>query len=245
VVVNSTAYWMGEDKFYMYNGTVQTLPSSVREFVFDDLNHAASFSVTAGSNEAFNEVWWFYPSKGSYYNDKYVVFNYMENVWYYGTMRRTAWLDSGLSPRPVAAAYDPNTEVGTMFYHEFECDDGEQNPPVPIHSYIETAEFDIDDGHNFSFVTRILPDMSFGGSTAAHPSVMLTVRPKRFSGSGFDPSDTPAVTRTASAPIEEYTEQVFVRVRGRQMAFRIDANQLGTKWRMGAMRLDVKPDGRK
>jgi hypothetical protein len=236
---------MGEDKFYMYNGTVQTLPCSVRSFVFDDMNNGAAYSATAGGNEAFNEVWWFYPSKGSYYNDKYVVFNYLENVWYYGTLGRSAWLDSGLRQRPIAATYDPDTEVSALYYHEFECDDGEQNPPAPIHSFVESSEFDIDDGHNFGFVTRIIPDMTFEGSTADNPSVMLTVRPKRFSGSNFGPSDTPTVTRTAAAPIEQYTEQVFVRVRGRQMAFRVDSNQLGTKWRMGAMRVEIKPDGRK
>ena len=245
IVVNSTAYWMGEDKFYVYNGAVQTLPCTVRSYIFGDMNSYASMSVTTGSNEAFNEVWWFYPSKGSYYNDKYVVFNYVENVWFYGTLRRSAWLDSRLRPQPIAAGYDPDTEIGTLYYHEAGCDDGETNPPSPIQSFVESADFDIDDGHNFGFVTRIIPDMTFEGSDAANPAVTLTVKPKRFSGSNYGPADAPTVTRTAAAPIEQYTEQVFVRVRGRQMAFRVDSNQLGTKWRMGAMRIDIKSDGRK
>lgn len=245
VVVNNTAYWMGKDKFYVYNGSVMTLPSSLRSFVFNDVNSDALFSVAAGSSEGFNEVWWFYPSSNSYTNDKYVVYNYHENVWYYGTLSRTAWLDSGLRTNPIAASYDENTEVGQLYYHEVGCDDGETNPPSPIHAFIETSDFDIDDGHNFAFVTRIIPDMTFEGSTADSPSVTLSVKPRRFSGSDYGLTDSPGVVRTSTVPVEQYTEQVFVRLRGRQMAMRVDSNSLGTKWRMGAMRMSVQPDGRK
>jgi hypothetical protein len=243
---NGVSYWMGKDKFYMYDGRVQSLRCDLRQYVFSDLNTAQYEQVVAGTNEGFNEVWWFYCSTNSSENDRYVIYNYREDVWYFGNLGRTAWLDSGLRNFPLAATYANN-----LVNHESGVDDRIAADPAPIAAYITSSEFDLDDGHQFAFVWRVLPDMTFRGSTAASPSATMTLLPLRNSGSGYNNpasvggSNSAGITRTATLPIEEFTGQVYTRVRGRQMAMKIESDGLGVTWQLGAPRLDMRPDGRR
>jgi len=248
-LASGVTYWMGVDKFYKYDGTVQTLNCDLRRYVFSDINLGQPYQIFSSTNEAFNEVWWFYCSANSTQIDKYVVYNYLENIWYYGTMARTAWIDSGARKLPMAATYSQN-----LVYHEEGVNDNETAVTKAINAYISSAEWDPDDGHNFSFIYRILPDLTFRGSdssTNPQPVATLTITPLKNSGSGYTTpqsvggSSTADVTRIVSAPIEEFTGQVFVRVRGRQFVFRIESNQIGTTWQAGAMRADIRPDGRR
>jgi hypothetical protein len=248
VLASGVVYWMGQDKFYRYDGRVQTLRCDLREYIFSDINQEQNLQICAGTVESFNEVWWFYCSQSSTTIDRYAVYNYAEDIWYYGTMSRTAWLDSGLFNYPLAATtnrYLVNQEYGT---NDVELD---LNNPLPINAYITSSEFDIGDGHNFGFVWRILPDITFRGSTASAPSATMTLYPLDNSGSGYlvpaseGGTSFGAVTQSVSAPIEQYTGQIFVRVRGRQMAFKVSSNQLNTTWQLGAPRIDIKPDGRR
>lgn len=246
IIASGVVYWMGIDKFYKYDGRVQTLRCDLRQHIFNDINLLQSDQVFAGTIEGFNEVWWFYCSAGSTSVDKYVVYNYLEDIWYYGTMERTAWLDSAILDYPVAATYSHN-----LVNHEFGLDDNVDGTPQPIYAYITTSEFDIDDGHNFGFVWRMLPDITFRGSNAPSPQATMTLIPLKNSGSGYtDPAsvggvDNGVVTRTSVVPIEEFTQYLYIRVRGRQMAFKIESNQLGTTWQLGSPRIDIKPDGRR
>lgn len=240
ITANNITYWMGSDKFYFYDGRVQTLPCSLRTFVYNRLNKDQAWQCFAGYNEEFNEIWWFYPSTGSTVVDSYVIYNIIENSWYYGTMGRTAWLHSGLRDFPFAADYNNH-----LLYHEASVDDEATGTPQPIVSYIQTSDFDIGDGHNFGFVWRILPDLTFNGSTTTNPSVTLTVKPRVNSGTPYGTADSPTVTRTATFPVEEFTGQVYTRIRGRQMAFRIDSTGLGVQWQLGSPRIDIRPDGRR
>ena len=256
-VASGVVYWMGVDKFYVYDGSVKTLNCDLRRYIFNDFNLSQNEQVFAGTNEGFNEVWWFYCSANSTTVDRYVVYNYMENIWYYGTLARTAWIDSGLRNFPVAATYSYN-----LVNHEDGVDNAETGDVQPIHAYIESAEFDIEDGHKFGFVWRVLPDVTFDGSTAAAPSAKMSLIPMVNSGSGFTSPrssggvDNARVTRTATVPIEAYSGdtnferyttpgQIYVRVRGRQMILRMESDTLGTTWQLGAPRLDIKPDGRR
>jgi hypothetical protein len=243
-VASGVTFWMGVDKFYMYDGRVQTLDCKLRQHVFSDINLNQALQVFAGTNEGFNEVWWFYCSTNSTVVDKYVIYNYVENVWYYGTMGRTAWIDSGLRDFPVAATYSHN-----LVNHESGVDDNETGAPAAINAYIESAEFDLDDGDKFGFVYRLLPDITFRGSTAAAPQVTFTMYPMTNSGSGYGQSiggsESAPVTRSVSVPVEEFTGQIYTRVRGRQMVLRVGSNQLGTTWQLGAPRMDIRPDGRR
>ena len=306
-------YWMGVDKFYAYSGRVDTLPCTVRQFIFGDLNKDQAYQIVSGVNEGFSEIWWFYPSSNSLINDRYVVYNYLDKVWYYGTLNRTAWLDSPLRSYPLASysiqtsyldtainasqntitlvnantypdsgtvtidsekiAYTGrtgNTFTGCtrgaesttaashlvnstvsfripnqVMFHEYQYDDRASGQPEPIEAYIESSDFDIGEGHNFGFVWRILPDLTFSGSTATNPQVMLTVKPRQNSGTNYGTADSPTVTRTSTYPVEQFTGQVYTRVRGRQMSFRIDSTELGVFWQLGAMRVDIRPDGRR
>lgn len=235
-------YWMGVNKFYMYNGTASTLPCDLRQYVFGDLNYDQRYQVFAGSNERFSEVWWFYCSAGATLNDRYVVYNYAENAWYYGQLSRTAWLDSTLRNYPVAAYND------LLLYHEDGVDDVSGATAVGLDAYIASGEFDIDDGDRYGFIYRVLPDITFRGSTATSPAATMTLIPMKNSGSGYSTSiagsDNAAVTRTAEVPVEQFTGQVYVRVRGRQMVFKVASNALGTAWQLGAPRIDVRVDGR-
>ena len=240
ITVNNVTYWMGADKFFMYSGRVETLPCSVRQFIFQDLNKDQSFQVFAASNEQYSEVWWFYCSNGSTTVDKYVVYNYLDRVWYYGTMARTAWLDSGVLPYPLAADYN-----GYLLNHENGVDDVAGPSAVAIDAYIQSSDFDIGDGHNFGFVWRILPDVTFSGSSAASPACTMVIKPRTNSGTSYGAPNAPTVTRTASYPVEEFTGQVYTRIRGRQMAFRIESTALGVAWQLGAPRMDIRQDGRR
>lgn len=244
-LASGVTYWMGVDKFYKYDGTVQTLSCDLRQYVFGDINLLQAYQVFSSTNEAFNEVWWFYCSEGSNTVDKYVVFNYIENVWYYGTMARTAWIDSGTRSNPIAATYSYN-----LVNHEQGVDNGETATLTAINSYIESAEWDPQDGQKFSFIYRMLPDITFRSSAgAAAPQVTMTIIPMKNSGSGYTTpqsvggSSNATVVRTAIVPIEEFTGQVFIRVRGRQFIFKVEANQLGTGWQLGSPRVDIRPDG--
>jgi len=240
-------YWMGVDKFYKYDGRVQTLRCDLRQYIFSDINVLQAGQIFAGTNEGFNEVWFFYCSAESTAIDRYVVYNYSEDIWYYGTMARTAWLDSGLRDYPLAATYSYN-----LVNQEQGNDDNETGTPAAIAASIGSSEFDIDDGHNFGFVWRVIPDLTFRNSTGdLTPQCTMTLLPMRNSGSGFnDPqsaagSSSATIQRIATAPIEEFTGQVYIRVRGRQLIFRIESNRLGTAWQLGAPRVDIRADGRR
>ena len=246
ITVNNVTYWMGTDKFYMYSGRVETLPCSLRQYIFDDINKDQAYQVFSGSNEAYNEVWWFYCSGTSTTVDKYVIYNYLDRVWYYGTMARTAWLDSGIRQYPLAADYQ-----NLILYQESSVDDVSGLTPVPIDAYVQSSDFDIGDGHNFGFVWRMLPDVNFNGSTVDQPQVTITVKPRRNSGTPYGASDNPAVISdnnygaSAVYNIQEFTGQVYTRLRGRQLAFRIESNTLGVSWQLGSPRIDIRPDGRR
>ena len=267
VVASGRVYWMGVDKFYMYDGRVNTLTCDLRKYIYNDINLEQNEQVFCSTNEGFNEVWWFYcsitgpdgtgtPENPNTTIDRYVVYNYIESdgkggqgIWYHGSMARTAWLDSGLRNYPVAATYSYN-----LVNHEEGVDNGENQIALPIDSYISSSEFDIEDGDKFGFVWRMLPDMSFEGSTAASPSVVMSLIPMQNSGSGYnDPtsiggSDNATVTRTATVPIEQYTGQVYIRVRGRQMIMKISSTgdaALGVQWQLGYPRFDIRQDGRR
>jgi hypothetical protein len=244
-LASGVAYWMGVDKFYKYDGTVQTLKCDLWQYVFSDINLLQAYQIFSSTNEGFNEIWWFYCSKNSTTIDKYVVFNYLENIWYYGELARTAWVDAGTRNTPVAATYSYN-----LVNHEVGVDNGETATLTAINSYIESAEWDPEDGHKFSFIYRMLPDITFRSSTnGSNPQVTMTIIPMKNSGSGYNNpqsvggSSNATVVRTAIVPIEEFTGQVFIRVRGRQFIFKVEANQLGTGWQLGRPRVDLRPDG--
>ena len=250
VIASGIVYWMGVDKFYSYDGRVQTLNCDLRRFVFSDLNQNQGLQVFAGTNEGFNEVWWFYCSANSTIIDKYVIFNYVEKIWYYGTMSRTAWLDSGLQSYPIAANYFTDTSTGNLINHETGLNDDTTGTPVAINAYISSSEFDIGDGHNFGFVWRVLPDLTFGDSTntpaGAPASVNMTLFGLANSGSGVTSTAGQPVAKSSTYVItEQFTGQIMTRMRGRQMIFKIDSNQLNTQWQLGAPRIDIRPDGRR
>jgi len=323
ITINNVTYWMGVDKFYAYSGTVSTLPCTLREFIFQNINQSQGYQVTCGSNEAFSEVWWYYPSYGSYVNDSYVIYNYLEKIWYYGSMNRTAWLDSSLRPFPMAAFSVQNSylsiaitsatatsfslvdsiaypDAGTVeidseiitytgnsgntltgctrgvlgttaathtqytpvtfyvpnqvIFHENGVDDGTRPVSVPIEAYITSSDFDIGDGDRFAFVWRMLPDVTFNGSTVNAPQLFMQLVPRQNSGSAYNTTtvdsvisannfDTTAGSRYYT--IETYTGQVYTRLRGRQMAFKISSTGLGVNWQLGVPRIDIRADGRR
>jgi hypothetical protein len=243
-LASGVVYWMGVDKFYMYDGRVQTLNCDLRRYIFNDINQTQNLQVFASTNEGFNEIWWFYCSAGSDAVDRYVVYNYLEKVWYYGTMARTAWLDSGLRNYPIAATYSRN-----IVNHEIGLNDNETGTETALDAYISSAEFDIGDGHNFGFVWRVLPDLTFGESTNdgnTAPQVTMTLYGLTNSGSGVTSSAGAGVVSSSNYVItEEFTGQIYTRLRGRQMIFKIGSNQLNTAWQLGAPRIDIRPDGRR
>jgi hypothetical protein len=240
-------YWMGQDKFYAYTGRVETLPCTLRNHVFNNINFDQSDQIICGTNEQWNEVWWFYPTADSDYNNAYVIYNHLERIWYYGTIERTAWLDTPIRQYPQAAntpitvdGSDITTGDGYIYNHE----DGIDDDVSPMDSYIQSSDFDLDDGDNFMLARRILPDVSFDGSTAASPEVTLTIRPRNFPGSAFS-SDAADTQRVIETSVGVYTDQVFMRARARQMALKIRSETLGVQWQLGAPRLDARPDGRR
>jgi hypothetical protein len=246
ITINNVTYWMGTDKFYMYSGRVETLPCSLRQYVFNDINKDQAFQVFCGSNEAYNEIWWFFCSTNSNQIDKYIIYNYLDRVWYYGNMSRSAWLDSGIRQYPMAANYE-----NRILYHESAVDDVSGLAPVPIESYVQSSDFDISDGHNFGFVWRILPDVNFNGSNVNNPQVTMTIKPRRNSGTPYGTANNPDVVSgnnygdSSVYNIQEFTGQVYTRLRGRQLAFRIESTTLGVSWQLGSPRIDIRPDGRR
>ena len=245
VIASGIVYWMGVDKFYSYDGRVQTLNCDLRRFIFQDINFGQTLQVTCGTNEGFNEVWWFYPSANSNQNDRYVVYNYLEKVWYYGTIGRTAWLDSGLREYPLAATYSNN-----LVNHEQGLNNGQTEDVVAIDAYISSSEFDIGDGHNFGFVWRVLPDLTFENSVSDNQgnpaSATMTLYGLANSGSGVTSTASQPVAKSSTYVItEQFTGMIFTRMRGRQMIFKISSNQIGTAWQLGAPRIDIRPDGRR
>lgn len=255
-VAAGVTYWMGNEKFYLYDGRVQALPCDVREYVFRDFNYSQKELIFASTVDQFNEIWWFYCSADSTVVNKYVVYNYAERVWYYGTLTRSAWVDAGLiGDYPVSAG------TNTLIYQEFGVDNNETGTAVPITAYITSAEFDIDDGHNFGFIWRVIPDITFRGSTAEAPQATLSMFPLQNSGSGYTRGTVPVnstsadmsvagensypIIRSATVPVEQFTGQVNIRVRGRQMSMKIASENLGVQWQLGAPRIDIRQDGRK
>ena len=243
---NGVAYWMGKDKFYQYDGRTQPLPCDLRRYVFTDFNTDQYNQVFSGTNEAFNEVWWFYCSSSASAIDRYVVYNYLEDIWYYGSMARTAWLDSGLRSFPLAATYN-----SLLVNHENGVDDNETGTAAAISAFITSSDFDLDDGHQFMLMSRVVPDVSFEGSTADSPAVNMTFFPLTSSGSGYNSPasesgvNTGAVTRSATSPVEVYTNQIHTRVRGRQLSMKIESSATGVQWQLGSPRVDLRADGRR
>lgn len=239
ISANNVTYWMGLDKFYRYDGRVQTLPCTLREYVFKDLNFAQADQIICGTNEGFNEVWWFYPSGTSTWVDRYVIYNHLDNLWYYGQLGRTAWLDVSSRQLPVAVYTDPNQNPGILYTHE----SGIDAAGAPMESFIQSSDVDLDDGEKFILTRRMIPDVNFNTSTAANPEVNLAVRPRNFPGSNFqnDPSDTQRVINTS---VGVYTNQVFVRARARQLALKVSSTDLGVQWQLGDVRIDGRQDGK-
>jgi hypothetical protein len=274
--VNNVTYWMGTDKFYMYTGRVETLPCALRQYIYTNINVQEAYQFFSGTNEGYNEIWWSYvsitgttstgengtgtPANPNILVDRYVIYNHLERTWYYGTWNgttvrpRTAWLDSPLRSEPMSAiGYNSNGAYtnGALVYQETGVDNNETGTPVAIDAYVQSSDFDIGDGHNFGFVWRLIPDVTFDGSTSAAPAVNFTVRPRQNPGANYGDSDNPAVTSkqsyvtTPTYNVQQFTQQIFVRIRGRQMAFKLESNTLGTQWQLGSPRIDVRADGRR
>lgn len=238
---DDTVFWMGQEEFYMYTGQVQRIPCSVRSYVFDDFNKGQQEKVFAALNSSFNEVWWFYPSADSNEIDRYVVFNFQEQAWYYGTMSRTAWIDrSAISDYPIATYTD-----GKQYFHELGLDDGTTSPASAISAYIQSSQVSLGEGDQFALIKRIIPDVTFENSTAGSPTATFTVKVRNFPGANYDDENDASVSRTATVPVEQFTNQVHLRLRGRSFALKVASEEVETQWRLGAPRLDVRPDGRR
>ena len=240
VSANNVTYWMGHDKFYAYSGRVETLPCTLRTFLFQDVDYSQADKIVSGTNEGFNEVWWFYPSANSNSNNRYIIYNYLEKIWYYGNIERTAWLDSPSREFPQAIQYDSTTEIGYLLDHE----NGINDDTLPMEAYIQSSDFDLDDGEKFILTRRMIPDVNFTASTSATPTVNFAVRPRNFPGSSFetDPFDSQSVVESS---IGVYTDQVFIRARARQMAIKVSSTALGVQWQLGSPRLDGRADGKR
>jgi len=232
MAVDDQVFWMGLAEFYVYNGSVQRLPCTVRDYVFDDMNLAQMEKVTAGLNSENSEIWWFYPSAASQENDRYVVYNYMEQAWYYGTLARTAWVDRGIEDFPIAASTDHY-----LYNHEFGFDDGSTSPASAMASFITSSPLDMGDGEQFAFVRRMLPDVGFRNSSALSPSVDITTRVRNYTNTGY--------LRTTTSEITPNTEQIHLRLRGRQFGVQVSSDEAGVAWRLGSLRYDLQPDGKR
>lgn len=240
IAVDDSVYWMGEGDFYIYNGVVSQVPCDVKDYVFSRINAQQTEKVVAGANINYGEVWWFYASSASSENDSYVVYNYQQRIWYFGSISRTAWTHKNLGIYPIAASTD-----NYMYLHELGTDDGSQNPPVGISAFIESTGQDLGDGDQFAFIWRVIPDLTFRNSTASIPKVTMTVKMANFPGADFSQSNSNLVTQTKSYPVEVFTNQVFTRLRGRSFTFRISSSDVGVTWRLGAPRLDIRTDGKR
>ena len=240
LAVGDAVYWMGLGDFHIYDGAVTPLPCDVKEYVFSNINRIQGAKICTGHNSGFSEIWWFYPSSSSQNNDRYVVYNYAQKLWYYGTMNRTAWADSGLVQYPLASTGD-----GQVYFQEFGLDDGSANPPVALAPYIESSVVDMGEGDQFMFASRLIPDLTFRSSPDSGPSATMTIAARNFPGDAFSGADANPVVKTATLPVERFTDQLFIRIRGRSMSLRIESAQVGTAWRLGSPRLEVRTDGRR
>ena len=239
-VVNNMTFWMGKDKFYVYTGRVETLPCTLRNHVFNNINFNQADQIICGTNEGWNEVWWMYPTANSNVNNAYVIYNHLERIWYYGTISRTAWLDSPLRNSPQAVLADNVNELSYLYNHE----SGTNDDGLPLTAYIQSSDFDLMDGEQFMLTRRMIPDVNFEGSTATNPEANFVIRPRNFPGSTYqtNPSDTQRVIQTT---VNQFTDQVFIRARARQIAFKIESTGLNTQWQLGSPRLDMRPDGKR
>jgi hypothetical protein len=240
ISANNVTFWMGQDKFYAYTGRVETLPTTLRNQVFSDINLDAGYSIIAGTNEGWNEVWWMYPSANSNYPNRYVIFNYNEKIWYYGNIDRTGWLDSPLRNYPLAVNTPSGSKTGVLYFQENGVDDD----TLPMESYIISNDFDLADGEQFMLTRRILPDINFDGSTAAQPEVKIQLRPRRFPGTSATASPTDE-KRVVEVSANNYTDEIFIRARSRQMGFKVSSTDLGVQWQLGVPRLDARQDGKR
>ena len=236
VATEDVVFWMGIDNFYVYAGQTQQLPCTVKDKVFLDFNFEQADKVISGVNSEFSEVFWFYPSGSSSDNDKYVVYNYGEKVWYFGSLARSAWIDRGVRTYPIAAG------SSYLYNHEFGYDDD----GTAMNSFIESAAIDIGDGDQFTYIRRVIPDLTFNGSTnLSSPQATFTVKARNFPGASFDNTASGDAIRTASSPVETFTNQLHLRARGRSFALRVESDALGAKWKLGSPRIDLRPDGRR
>jgi len=238
--VDDAVFWMGFEDFYVYNGQVQKLPCTVRSYVFNDFNSDQSEKVTAALNSSDSEVWWFYPSSSSTEIDRYVIYNYEEKVWYFGTLPRTVWLDRGVNNFPLAASTD-----GYLYDHENGLNDGSTNPPTPMTSFIESSQLSIGEGNNFVFLSRLIPDITFDGSITNGPSADFTLQARNFPGGQYLQTKDSEVVQSATTPVEQFTDQAFVRLRGRSFAMKVQSDSIDTQWRLGTARVDARQDGRR
>lgn len=238
--VDDQVFWMGDEDFYVYNGQVQKLPCPVRSYVFNNFNDTQAEKAFAALNSTHNEVWWFYPSVNSEEIDQYVTYNYLENVWYFGTLNRTAWVDRGVRSFPLAASTDHY-----LYSQELGLNDGSTVPAQAISSYIESSQIDIGDGDNFAFIRRLIPDVTFTGSSATNPSANFLIKTRNFPGANFNATSTSDIVRSATVPVEQFTDQAHIRLRGRSMTLRVESDELDVQWRLGSPRLDIRPDGRR
>lgn len=240
VAVDDQVFWMGKNEFYIYSGNVQRLPCSVRDYVFSDFNESQAEKCFASVNSAYGEIWWFYPTESSNTVDRYVVYNYQQNIWYIGTLDRTFWIDRGVFNLPIAAGID-----GYLYNHETGFDDGSTNPASAINAYIESSQVDIGEGEQFLFVRRLIPDLTFRDSTAENPSVNFVLKTRNFPGGNYLQTNTKAVEKSATIPVEQFTQDAHVRLRGRSIAIKIDSDSTETAWRLGSPRIEIRPDGKR
>jgi hypothetical protein len=239
--VNNVTYWMGKEKFYAYSGRVETLPCTLRQFIYQDINYNQVDTIISGTNEGWNEVWWMYPSASSAYPNRYVIYNYLERIWYYGNIDRTAWLDSALREYPMSVNTPSGTKTGVLYNQE----EGFDDDGAPMISYIQSSDFDLGDGEQFMLSRRIIPDINFSNSTANNPEVTLQVRARNFPGSGFQSTGTTDSKPVIETSVDAYTDQVFIRARARQLALKITSEDLGVNWQLGVPRLDARVDGKR
>ena len=243
IAVEDMVFWMGQNEFYVYAGAVQRLPCTVRDYVFNDFNENQIEKVTASTNSAFSEVWWFYPSSNSDECDRYVIYNYQQKIWYFGNLARTVWLDRGIENLPIAASTDHY-----LYFHETGFDDGSTDPVTAISAHIESSQIDVGDGEQFTFINRAIPDITFRDSTAEAPKAVFTVKTRNYPGGAYLQTEDKNVTRSAAATssvVEQFTDQVNLRLRGRAFALKIASTDTGVAWRLGSPRLDVRTDGRR
>ena len=239
VAIEDNVFWMGNNEFYVYNGAVQKIPCTLRDFVFSDFNNLQAEKVFAGVNSSFSEIWWFYPSADSNEINKYVIYNYQQQIWYFGSLQRTAWLDRGVNELPTAASPDYY-----LYNHETGDDDGSTDPVTAITAHIESSQMDIGEGDQFTFISRIIPDITFRNSDIGKKA-SLSLKARNFPGGNYLQTDSAEISKTATVPVEQFTNDAFIRLRGRSFALRVESTETGISWRLGSPRIDIRPDGRR